>query len=96
MFNLDFEIPNHIRITARTKYRVVWIEGFPGDKTQLGECDFEHKQIILKLGMKKEVSYWVFFHEVLHALSHHYDCSLTETQVNLIEVAFSKILKLNK
>lgn len=95
MFNLSFTIPATVRITARTTYRVMWIKEFQGS-SQIGECDFNKKQIILKTGLSPETTFWVFFHEVLHAISHHYKYPMTESQVNKTEVALSKVSRLNK
>jgi len=95
MFINDFEIPPRIRITARTTYQVLWIESFK-DPTQLGECDYENKQIILKKNLKPIVTYWVFFHELLHAISFHDKLNLRERQVDGIEIAFTRMHRLNK
>jgi hypothetical protein len=57
MFDLKFEIPASIKITKQTTFRVLWIDSFQ-DKKQIGECDYDAKQIILKRGLDKWTLYW--------------------------------------
>lgn len=96
-----WEIPARIRITARITYNILWTDEFKNEK-QLGECDYENRQIVILKGLNPRQAYLVFIHEVLHAISHHHleskkrRYALTENQVEELETAIGKIAKYNK
>jgi hypothetical protein len=108
---MDYSIPPRIRITAKVTYEVRWTESFrPAPETDeyytadyAGECDYHKKQITLLLGKPPRQTYMSFIHEVLHAICFEAAKNtplqkkpLTEGQVEALEQAFSRILKLNK
>lgn len=81
----------------RTKYNRRWecleIDELDEGKS-LGHCRYELRQIVISNKAKNKFS--VLVHELLHAASYDYGIGLTERQVELLEIAIIRFLKLNK
>jgi len=96
-----WEIPTRVRITARITYEILWTDSFKTEG-QLGECNYNSRQIVLLKGLHPRKAYLVYRHEVLHAISHHHleakkkRYALTESQVEELEIALGKMAKYNK
>lgn len=95
MFNIEgFKIPKSVKINRKITYKVSLIDSFE-DPRQIGECDYDKRLISIKNDLDNVTTFWVFFHELQHALSEENNLNMTERQVNGIEVGLSKIAKLN-
>ena len=95
MFDLkDFKIPKDVWITKKINYKVSWVQRFP-DPTQIGECDYDGKKIILKKDMNSFLTFFTFLHECVHALSEHRKLGMSEYQVNGLEHGFQIMVELN-
>lgn len=90
-----YEIPPRIRITSKVTYEVRWTDEFK-DPDQLGECCPSTKQIVIKTGLKKRKAFYVFLHEVLHAISLEHELELTEAQVEGLELGLDRLARLNR
>lgn len=76
-------------------YEVVWTDGFV-DPGQLGICYPDRKQIIIKRGLNPRKTYFVFVHEVLHAINFEDEkMKLTEAQVEALENGLNRLSRLN-
>jgi hypothetical protein len=91
---MDYTVPPRVRITAKITYEVVWTDAFKFER-QLGECDPNTKQIKIKTGMNARKQYFVYLHEVLHAISFEADLELTEKQVEGLENSLNRLSRLN-
>ncbi len=88
-------IPSSVKINKNT-YEVVWINGFPKDRHQLGESRFdESKQIVININQPIKEAVHTYWHELLHILSFEYDVNLTEKQVLNLEKSLPFLLKPN-
>jgi hypothetical protein len=88
-------IPAKVRIKQNVSYEVVWVDSFPNNK-QVGECRYDHKQIVLKKGESPTETFKTFIHETLHAIN--FECeglNITENQTGKLEVEIFRVLKLN-
>ena len=98
MFDINFQIPSSVIIEPETgptiTYMIFWIDEFP-DKKQIGETDYEKKQIIIKKGMDILTTFWTFFHELEHAISREGGLRMTERQVNGLEIGLAKTSEAN-
>ena len=83
------------RITSKIEYETLFIDKFPNDDTQVGECRLDTKQIILKQNQSPTEMLKTYFHECIHAASEEYKLNLTEKQVSGLEEAVYKFLRLN-
>ncbi len=94
-----FKLPNFVRITHRVKYRVRFVEGFPDDPTQVGECDFEHKVISIKRKQRPTRIQETLWHEIGHALIREnkieVDVDLEEYIIKRCEKPLARIIRLN-
>lgn len=84
-----------IRATKDRTYEVLYVDNFLDEK-QVGRCDFNTSQITIKNNESPTETFKTYIHEILHALSNEYEAGLTETQVQKMELAIFKFLKLNK
>lgn len=99
MFDImGFEIPTSVEIKGKAgtvvTYNVLFVSRFH-DKRQIGETDYDKKEITIKNGLGDWVTFWTFFHEMQHAISEENDLKLTERQVNGLEISFSKTADIN-
>lgn len=89
-------IPSRIRITRHISYEVVFTNEFLNDNSQLGECRYDTRQILIKNGQSPSEAFKTYIHEVLHAISFEVSgLKLTENQVSKLEHAIFRFLKLN-
>lgn len=88
-------IPHKVRFTHKISYEVLWVDRFD-ESNVLGICDYQRRQIRLHKNLKGDEALSVFFHEILHAMAYEYEFSLTESQVEAIELGFKRFFKLNK
>lgn len=89
-------IPSKVRITRDVSYEVLFVDEFT-DTKQVGECRFEHQQIVIKNGLSDSECYKTYLHELFHSFSFEYPgLNLTEKQVMLLEDAFYRYERLNK
>lgn len=91
-------IPNHVRISKSVTYEIVWTDDFVNDKdkTQMGECWFEAKQIKINKNQSPTEAFKTFVHEALHAIQFEYpDLKLTHPQIYKLEDILYRVLKLN-
>lgn len=89
--DLSKRIPHRIRVGGRTYFEIVWVDSFPNPQI-VGETRFDPKQIALKTGQSQKEATLTYLHEILHAVSDHYDIGLTETQVQALEKALPVLL----
>ena len=90
-----YKVPPRIRITYKVTYEVVWIDSFV-DPEQLGGCCYEDRQIKIKTGMKPRKAFYVFFHELIHAINFERKLKLTEKQTEGLELGLAGVARLNK
>jgi len=94
-----FKLPKSIRITSRTTYRVRFVESFPEDPIQVGECDFEHKIISIRRKQRASKLEGTFWHEVMHAIVREnkieIDVDLEEYIIKRCEKPLARIMRLN-
>lgn len=89
-------IPPSIRITKDATYEILWVDEFFKDSKQLGECTPDPRQIKIKKNESPTETFQTFIHEVIHAMSLESEgMDLTERQVQKLERAMFKVLKLN-
>jgi hypothetical protein len=74
----------------------VYIDSFPDYPQQLGEMRPDIQQIVIKNGQSATETAKSILHEVIHAISDENDIGLTEKQVEDLEDAVWRFLKLNK
>ena len=94
---MEFEIPTSVDIKGKEgtiTYNVLFVSRFH-DKCQIGETDYDKKEITIKHGLGDWVTFWTFFHEMQHAISEENNLKLTEKQVNGLEISFSKTVEVN-
>ena len=89
-------IPNHVRVTHKVTYEVLWCDGFFKDGKQLGECDGVSKQIKISKNQSATEQYKTYLHELLHAISFETEgLNLTERQVMALEAGLYRVYRLN-
>lgn len=94
--NLLKLIPATIRIKRDAIYEIVWVDEFPNDLKQVGECRSNPRQIVIKKNESPNETFKTFVHEVVHAINYEYSgLNITEKQTQLFEQAIFKLLKLN-
>jgi glycine cleavage system protein P-like pyridoxal-binding family len=89
------KIPHKIRITSKISYEVLHVDAFD-DESQLGECRFDTKQILIKRDQSETDVAKTLIHEVFHAISEEYGAELPHGSIYILENAVLKVLKLNK
>ncbi len=95
MKNLLKLIPSIVRATRHISYEVLYVEEFK-DKTQVGECRPNEKQIVLKNKESQTETFKTFIHEICHMISFEQPgLNLTEKQVRALEEGLYRVLKLN-
>lgn len=62
----------------------------------MGECCPNQKQIVLLRNLKPHKAYFVFLHEVIHAINFESALDLTESQVEGLECGIDRLFRLNK
>jgi hypothetical protein len=89
-------IPNHVRITKDITYEILWTDEFFKDNNKLGECWYDGRQIKINKNQSPTQAFATFIHEVYHAMSFETKgLNLTEPQVQKLEHATMRVLKLN-
>lgn len=88
-------IPAKVRITKDISYEVLWVDSFPKDSMQVGECRQGPQQIVLRKGSPPTETFKTYLHELYHSISFENDINLTEAQVTKLEEATFRVLKLN-
>jgi hypothetical protein len=87
--------PERIRILGKP-FKIVYCSGTePLADDQVGECDPDKQQILVRDGAPLESEQDTLLHEVLHALDEAVDAKLKETQVKKIATALLAVLKDN-
>ena len=91
------KIPAKYRVTRTVSYEIVYIEEFPADNKQVGECRTSDniKQLVIKKNESTTETMSTIVHEMLHSLDAENDIGLTEKQVYGLEKAIMKFFKLN-
>lgn len=90
-------IPSRLRIKHNISYEVLYVDSFPNDPSQVGECRSDPKQIVILRGMSPTETWKTFLHEATHSFSNEYpSLNFTERQVIDIEEGVFRMLKLNK
>lgn len=88
-------IPSKFRITSKVDYEVLFVNEFPKDNTQVGEMRPQEKQIVIKNGQSNSELISTTIHEIFHCFSEEYNIGLTEKQVEKLEQATYRFLRLN-
>ncbi len=90
--------PKRIQITRHVFYNLVWVDIFPDNATHStkGICDPELKTIFLRTKMSNRLTWEVFNHELLHAISFEYKIELPHSLLDKLSKAIARVLRLNK
>jgi len=88
--------PTHIRITAKVKYQIVWVNSFEADADGTGECDNTAKIIFLKSKMSKSRTLKTLIHEILHAMEYEHGIDMSHKVIYELEEPILRLLKLNR
>lgn len=87
------KIPAQIKIGSSI-YRIFWVNGYPKDKKQLGESNFQNeKYITININQPIKEAVHTYWHEILHVLSNEYEAGLTEKQVVALEKGLKVLLE---
>lgn len=85
-------IPDSIRVTSKISYPILFSNSIGDD---LGRCDPNTKQIIINPNQSDTELFKTLLHEIAHAMSFEHDINLTESQVQKLELALYRLIKLN-
>lgn len=89
------KIPSSVRITAGTRYEVVFVKEFD-DKDQYGECRYDSKQIAIRSDLSKTETLKTLCHEILHAIAHEHSFELPHQAVYGLEESLLVLVILNE
>lgn len=87
---LKNNIPNKIRTAPRRSFPILWSDGLSDTREQRlhGITEFHPEKIIINSDQTDKEAVMTMFHEFVHALDHHNEIGLTETQVMKLEKCF--------
>ena len=86
--------PAAVKIIGKT-YSVRYVSGKPLEDDELGEFDPDTQKISVKTGQPLEQEQDTVLHELVHAISHETDISMTERQVRPLATTLLGMLKDN-
>lgn len=85
------EYPTHVLINQE-HYSVRFVKVIRKEKTCLGICDPERREIMIKIGQTKEETFKTFLHELLHAIEFEYELKIKHKLVHALEDPIFKLL----
>lgn len=90
------KLPSHIRIKAKVRYQLVWVDRFD-DSDTLALCIYDDKQIQFHLSLKEKPHELAkaLIHEVLHAVAWEYGLKIPHSLIYALDQVLFRILKLN-
>jgi len=89
------KIPHRIKINSKISYEVVWVDRF-NDPSQVGECRFPERQIVIKKELSESDLIKTLIHELLHVVEYEAETPIPHKLVYMLEKWIYRLLKANK